>query len=245
MGGTPQRSVKAVKTPNKMSLTIQVATICGKVAPVASMIVFTAPMPTITQIIRDKAVGNLPLLPYSSMVSSAFLWTVYGILKHDPNIWLTNLIGLVFALYYFTSFAKYAPKSSPTLPGTVRQHWQGIYCIVFVASLLFLSGLPWAVNVVGTSAVILCIAMFASPLTALKVVLQTKSAKAIPLPFTVASLVNCFTWTVYGIVIVSDPNIYLTNALGLTFAVTQLALKVLYDYRNPQSLITSESLLPK
>ena len=53
-------------------------TFCGKAAPVASIVVFMAPIPTILKVSKDKSVGNLPLLPYSSMICSTFVWVLYG-----------------------------------------------------------------------------------------------------------------------------------------------------------------------
>ena len=57
---------------------------------------FTA---TIRKISAKKSVGSLPLLPYSSMVASAFTWGSYGILKGESNIWSSNGIGLLLGAY--------------------------------------------------------------------------------------------------------------------------------------------------
>ena len=53
-------------------------TLCSKAAPIAAVIVFAAPIPTVRNIIKNKSVGKLPLLPYSSMVGSTFVWITYG-----------------------------------------------------------------------------------------------------------------------------------------------------------------------
>jgi hypothetical protein len=50
----------------------------GNLAPLASAVVFMAPMPTIRQLCQTKTIGNLPLLPYSSMVASTLVWVTYG-----------------------------------------------------------------------------------------------------------------------------------------------------------------------
>lgn len=135
---------------------------------------------------------------------------------------------MLFGLYYCTEFIQYAPKSSPTLPGSVKTHIQGCGAIAITVTFLYLSGLSFATELIGKAAVVLCLAMFGSPLAALRVVVQTRSAKAIPLPFTLASLVNCFLWTIYGVFELGDINVYLPNILGLSFSVVQLALKFAY-----------------
>lgn len=53
-------------------------TLSGKMAPLASMSLFLAPMPTVRQVVEQKTVGNLPLLPHTAMISTAFLWVTYG-----------------------------------------------------------------------------------------------------------------------------------------------------------------------
>lgn len=60
-----------VKTPGWV-------TACGKAAPIISSGVFLAPYPTIKNIIADRSVSSLPLLPYSSMCVNAFMWMTYG-----------------------------------------------------------------------------------------------------------------------------------------------------------------------
>jgi solute carrier family 50 (sugar transporter) len=221
--------------------------VCGQLAPIASVIVFMAPIPTIQQINRDRTVGNLPLLPYSSMIASAFLWVTYGILKHEAKIWLSNGIGLVLGSYYFFQFIQLAPKISPTLPGSILQHMQAIAAVITVALLITVASplfISSPASYIGNAGVVFCVAMFASPLAALQSVLATKSARSIPLPFTIASLVNCFLWSVSGLFEMHDVYIYLPNLLGLTFSLAQVALKLIYGDGPPSPRYGPVELLP-
>jgi solute carrier family 50 protein (sugar transporter) len=230
--------------------------LCGNIAPMAAMVVFFAvsdvcdqpssslldnqtqnlfpvssqPYPTINQVSKEKSVGSLPLLPYSSMIANCFLWLMYGVLKQETKIWGTNLIGLTCGLFYFLKFSKYAPPKAPTLPGSIRQH-VNVNLAVMAATFSFMYLLPLRdpTSIIGNLAVLFCIAMFGSPLASLKTVLQTKSAKSIPLPFTLATVVNCFFWSVTGLLDMKDANIYIPNLLGLTFGLAQVALKFLFS----------------
>ena len=204
--------------------------LCGQLAPMFAVVVFMAPIPTILKVNRDQTVGDLPLLPYSSMISSAFVWVAYGTLLSEPRVWVANSIGLVLGCCYFLAFIRHVPSSSPqksssTLPGTVLQHMQGASALILLCLVLCIFSTPVQVGNLG---VILCVCMFASPLAALKVVLQTRSAKAIPLPFTIASVLNCFLWSVTGLFDMMDYAIYVPNLLGLSFGLLQVALKVVY-----------------
>ena len=76
--------------------------------------------------------------------------------------------------------------------------------------------------------------MFASPLAALKAVIQSQSAAAIPLPFTIATLANCTLWTIVGIWEMHDMYVYMPEVLGLLLGLCQIYLKWQYG-DGPQS----------
>ena len=201
---------------------------------------------------KDRSVGNLPLLPYSSMIANCVLWMVYGILRKETKVWFTNLIGLLFGLFYFLQFIKHTPPNSTSLPGTVRQHLQGCLAIiagsaawVFACYLTVRRKGMWmsfAAGFIGNSAVMFCMLMFASPLVALAAVLRTRSAKSIPLPFTLATILNCFLWSVAGLGDFNDFNIYFPNLLGLAFGLIQVGLKIHFDNRSSTAIKTEDQI---
>jgi solute carrier family 50 protein (sugar transporter) len=157
--------------------------LCGKTAPVVCSGVFLAPIPTVANIVSQKSVGSLPLLPYSSMVVNAFIWTTYGILNAESKIWSPNAFGLLMGMYYCAQYQKYLPKHAKNLPGTLSQHARyGSLLMMF--TLLLATGLnkSLASLLIGKLGVIVCIVLFASPLAALKEVIATRNAKSIPLP---------------------------------------------------------------
>lgn len=204
--------------------------LCGVLAPIASIMVGLSPFPTIQRILRDRKVGSLPLLPYSTMVINGSLWFAYGLLKGNPSIWSCNGIGLVLGIYYLVNYIQFAPTASPTLPGTIQHHLQAVggtlVGIVLLIILPIMEDPSWLIGKVGMCIGVL---LFASPLTVLRVVIETKSARSIPLPFTIACTINCLLWTVFGMWQVDDANIYIPNALGLGFSLAQLGLKLYYD----------------
>lgn len=223
---------------------------CSNTAPLAAIVVFTAPYPTLRQVQKDRSVGNLPLLPYSSMIANCFLWSVYGILVKESKIWLTNSVGLVFGLFYFLKFIEHTSPKSESLPGTVRQHLQGCFAIIAGSAVWVLlcyltvwrkgMWMQYAAGLIGNTAVIFCMLMFASPLAAMRSVLRTRSARSIPLPFTLATILNCFLWSVAGLGEFHDFNVYFPNLLGLAFGLVQVGLKILFDYGSFVETIKSE-----
>jgi len=168
---------------------------------------------------------------------------MYGMLTQEFKVWFTNLVGLCFGVSYFLKFTKYVGNNTDTLPGTVLQHVQACLGIILATSIwVFACYLmvrqkdqwkAYAAQLVGNAAVIFCLLMFASPLSALKTVLRTRSAKSIPLPFTLATITNCFLWSVAGLGEFHDFNIYFPNLLGLAFGLIQVALKILFESSTP------------
>lgn len=233
--------------------------LCSRLAAPASVLVSAAPLPTIQQIKKKKNVGSLPLLPYSCMAANCVLWTTYGLLRHTPSIWLPNGFGLLLALYYIQSFiqSNHRPEhgQSPSSPFTalsrsVKFQLAGVGATVCAAALAFESQFQPGASAaaiadgVGASAVLLCIALFASPLSTVKTVVETKSADSIPLPFSLASLLCCFFWSVTGILELHDLNVIVPNALGFLFGLAQVGLKLLYSGNSKDSnALTDRPLL--
>lgn len=163
------------------------------------------------------------------MMANCFLWTVYGVLKQESKIWATNGIGVAFGLFYFLRFIKFAPPKSPSFPGSISQHISGCLAVLAAsAGVTILFQADEAAGIIGNLAVLFCIAMFGSPLASLTTVLKTKSAQSIPLPFTLATVVNCILWTVAGIFQMKDMKVYFPNILGLAFGLAQVALKLVF-----------------
>jgi len=224
----------AVKTPGWV-------TSCGKAAPIISAGLFLAPYPTIKNIIADRSVGSFPLLPYSSMCVNAFMWMTYGILKKDSNIFTPNSFGLICGLNYFYQFRKNCSPKASNLPGTVSQHvnWSTIL-ISFTLLVASIMETNVASSIIGKMAVFICIVLFASPLAALKTVIKTKDASSIPLPFTLTCMLNCFLWSVYGVLEKNDFNIYFPNIMGLASSIAQFILIMIF--RNAPKTVKKNEL---
>ena len=186
---------------------------------------------------REGRVGNLPLLPYTIMIINSLLYLTYGLLLREIRIWSGNAIGLLLGCYYFKSYLPFVPtdrvlgvgKASP-LPGTLQQHVQAIgVAMAFITMSILLASREMAAQFVGTVGMVVCVSLFASPLSVIQVVLETRNSRCIPLPFTVAMTINCFLWTVFGLWQANDANIYIPNGLGLIFSLAQVGLKLYFE----------------
>ena len=217
-----------------------IVTLCSELAPVTAVLLFLAPLPTIYNVYTKQAVRDLPLLPYSSMVSNAFLWCTYGVLKHEPAVYVSNGVGLIMGSFYCAIYIKYSqdfpvaiepPEMKPCSHKKSHFHLFGMALVVAVClTIATATFLDVAVRreIIGIMGIVACVALFASPLAALQTVIEKKSAASIPLPFTVASGANCLMWTITGFFQMHDLNIIVPNTLGLFCALVQVALKIAY-----------------
>lgn len=186
---------------------------------------FVSPIPVFKRIIAEKSVGQLPLLPYSSMFVNGLLWCSYGALLGNPAIWVCNAPPIIFGAVYTGLYMKHCPADANWLPGTKSLHLAGIAAAcAFVGGLVMTQEADYAANIVGTAAVGICVIMFVGPLTALNTVLKAKNTKSLPFPMMVATVANCSLWCFYGAEIIHDPFIWFPNLLGLLSGLAQAAL---------------------
>ena len=206
-----------------------VAQFCGRLAPFSSVLMYMSPIPTIRHVVRKGCVGDLPLLPYTVMVAGNFVWIVYGFLEGESKIWMTNFVEFSLSVYYFIEFTNYAPQVSPTFPGAVYSHIYGILATWLVALLVTIF-LPRAIAVhwVGEMTVLLTVATYASPLAAVRAVVQKQNSEAIPWPFTLAALGNNTLWVIWGVWELHDFYVYFPSVVALLLALAQVALKLYY-----------------
>lgn len=206
--------------------------LCSQLAPLVSSGVFLAPFPTI-QKFSKSGTGSLPLLPYSSMCINGFAWFTYGILKNQATVWRPNLFGLCCGIYYFYQFTRFCDPKAKELPGTVSEHVRYSSLLATLIVLISLTA-PDPEDLIGKLGVLFCIILFASPLSTLRTVIATRNANCIPLPFTLACLINCGLWSISGLFDMHDFNIYFPNVLGLIFSVLQVLLILFYGRRVEQ-----------
>ena len=80
--------------------------VCSQLAPITSVLCSLAPLPTIREVSRTKSVGNLPLLPYSSMTANGVIWALYGYLVDSPQG--KYILCIIHVCYVVDMICKYA-----------------------------------------------------------------------------------------------------------------------------------------
>lgn len=212
-------SAGAAASSSSLVMFLQVA------PPLAAQAVFFAPLEAMKTIKSSGTTGDMPLVPYASMMLNGVLWMTYGYMVAEPTIILPNITALLLGTYYVHVFNQYKPPSFNITPyfGAIGG---GSVAIAATAAMLEPT---LAINVLGVAGNAICIAMFGGPLAAMKTVIEQKSTASLPFAMTVATFVNCSLWVSYGVMI-SDPYIWFCNGLGLASSLVQFGLFGKYGF---------------
>lgn len=175
---------------------------------------------------------NVNFLPYVMTSLNCLLWTGYGILIHDSMLCFVNMTGAVFQFVYIGIYFKYV---------TVVQDKQKNLKILAGAAAVLLSvgvftlGLQafskQTASILGITCDVFTILMFASPLSTLKNVIQTKNTSTISLPLSVMVVLVSLSWFSYG-TLTNDLYVKIPNIVGAALGVIQISLFCVYPKTN-------------
>ncbi|KAM0060120.1 putative SWEET sugar transporter [Helianthus debilis subsp. tardiflorus] len=84
--------------------------IVGWICLVFSLCVFVAPLGVLRQVIKTKSVEYMPILLSVALTLSAVMWFFYGLLLHDFNIAVPNVLGFTFGIIQIILYFMYKNK---------------------------------------------------------------------------------------------------------------------------------------
>mmetsp|Transcript_75292 Transcript_75292/g.200222 ORF Transcript_75292/g.200222 Transcript_75292/m.200222 type:complete len:176 (+) Transcript_75292:3-530(+) len=163
------------------------------------------------------------------MVIGTTAWLGYGLSVQNPWIAATNVPGTLVAI---AQLVVMLPLMRPGRQLTQVQATVlgGATCTTLLWAKLIFGGVSSAVRsrVLGTYATIICIALFASPLSTISTVVKTRNAASVLAPLTASQVLNCLMWTIYGVFAAKDIFVWGPNGTGLVLGLAQLALKLCF-----------------
>jgi len=222
-------SVVAVGTRRGAS----VATLIGVAAPmlgiVTSNALYSSPLPEALAKQEEGNLGEMNPLPTAFVVLSTISWVGYSLSIKNPYILASNLPGCVAAVAALVTLLPLT-HGSDSLATVQHTLIGGTLCNLCLWSYLIFSGMsPEARSqALGRYATALCIVLFASPLSTIQTVLETRDSNSILATMTIAQCANCALWSVYGLWAAKDVYVYGPNLTGLALGLTQLALKLAF-----------------
>lgn len=216
----------------------------------AAMYLFVSPMVTMRRILKDKTSGHYSPLPYLAQLLESSLWTLYASLQIAElrSVFINNTIAIFFQSIYLAIFFVHPPAAKAQLSrlGTAVTLVSVLVAVAGVTVYAWSQG--WSCDEgatsgvcqhVGTVAVVINILKYASPLSVMKRVIQTRSTKWMPLHLTIACSLCSLLWGAYGIIENDLPTI-IANAGGCVACAAQLLLFCCYGSRCTRRRATEE-----
>ena len=192
---------KLLKTPLRvrggdsgMSALVVAERVCPALGFALSNALYASPIPTLNECVKKGDLGSLNPLPSALMVSGTVAWVAYGLSAKNPWITATNIPGTLVAFYQLLNMLPLM-KPGPQLKQFQITIMTGVAATLLLWARLIFGGVSAAGRsyALGLFATILCIILFASPLSTIAEVLKTQNSASILAPLTIS---QCANWCV-------------------------------------------------
>ncbi|XP_077290528.1 sugar transporter SWEET1 [Arctopsyche grandis] len=193
-------------------------------AVITTVVQFLAGTIVCRKYVQKGTAGESSGFPFVCGILLCGLWHRYGWLKGDNSIILVNSIGVLLQLSYVFVYYRYTIRKSIVLYQVLAVFT--ILGIVYSYT-LYETNEKLAIERTGLISSVVTLIFIAAPLTMLLHVMQVRSTETLPFPIILMSSIVSILWFLYGL-IVEDPFMVVTNAIGAILAVCQLFLFVIY-----------------
>ncbi|GLJ36365.1 hypothetical protein SUGI_0730010 [Cryptomeria japonica] len=217
--------------------------VLGVLGNVTSVALFLSPLPTLWSIYKLKSTQEFSSLPYVCTLFNCALWLLYGTPYVKPNsiiILTTNGIGFILEFFYLLCYMAFASRKKK-----IKTMWLTMAMCVALATVVVVTIVAVHTHsgrqlVAGTACVVLSVAMYASPLSVIGIVISSKSVECMPFLLSLFNLINALVWTAYS-VFAKDIFVAIPNGTGSLFGIFQVGLYVVY--RNSTKLSSKSTQL--
>ncbi|TVU29947.1 hypothetical protein EJB05_21543 [Eragrostis curvula] len=220
----------------------------GILGNLISLMVFLSPLPTFYRVYRRKSTEGFQSTPYVVTLFSCMLWIFYALLKSGAMLLITiNGVGCVIETVYIAMYLVYAPKASRVLTAKMLLGLNvGLFGLIALVTLLLPAHGTLRVHVLGWICVSIALAVFAAPLSIMRLVIRTKSVEFMPFSLSFCLVVSAVIWFAYG-ALKGDVFVAVPNVLGFVFGLAQMALYMAYRNKTPKAavMMVEEVKLPE
>ncbi|GAB4841139.1 Bidirectional sugar transporter sweet1 [Ancistrocladus abbreviatus] len=188
---------------------------------------------TFKRIIANNSTEHFSGVPYVMALLNCFLSAWYGlpfISKDNLFVSTINGTGAVIEVFYVLIYLIYAPRKEKLKIGGLFSFVVTVFLAVALISLLAFEGHPRKLFC-GFAATIFSIIMYASPLSVMRMVIQTKSVEYMPFLLSVFVFLCGTSRFILGL-LGHDPFVAVPNGCGCGLGAMQLILYFIYYDKN-------------
>uniref|UniRef100_A0A7N2L5I2 Bidirectional sugar transporter SWEET n=1 Tax=Quercus lobata TaxID=97700 RepID=A0A7N2L5I2_QUELO len=214
---------------------ISLVNIFGVLGNIMSGLLYLSPFPTFWRIVKRRSTEEFESLPYICKLLNAYFWVYYGLIKPDSLLVATvNMFGGVVEIIFLTIFLLLAPPRMKTRTTILVAILDVGFPAAAILLTQFLLHEEARIDVAGLLCVIFSMIAYASPLSAMKTVVTTKSVEYMPFLLSFIFFVNGGVWTIYAL-LTKDWFVGLPNGTGFLLGIAQLILYAIYWKPNKSS----------
>lgn len=199
----------------------------------ASVSLYAAPMVTFKRVIRKKSTEEFSCIPYIIGLLNCLLFTWYGLpivsykWENFPLV-TVNGVGIVLEFSYVLIYFWFASSKGKVKVALITIPVLLVFCITAAVSAFAFQDNRHRKLLVGSLGLGVSVALYGSPLVAIKKVIQTKSVEFMPLPLSMCAFFASVLWLTYG-VLIGDIFVAGPSVVGTPLSVLQLV--VYFKYR--------------
>ncbi|OWY91164.1 hypothetical protein PHMEG_00040374 [Phytophthora megakarya] len=198
-----------------------------------------APFPDFWRIYKTRSTGSVSVLPALLIFCNCYTWVMYARLVNSiPPLFVTYAIGMLASISFCGIYYHWTHDHA-------RMH--KLYSLVFytLAGYTFYYSLGTSGasnqsddavrNTLGILSGLVNLALYASPLETIKLIIEQRDASTIPIIISVIFLVNSAIWVLHSVA-EGDMLVLVPNALGFALCIVQVVLYVLYYPRRTSEI---------
>eukprot|EP01114_Cavostelium_apophysatum_P009388 TRINITY_DN22512_c0_g1_i1.p1 TRINITY_DN22512_c0_g1~~TRINITY_DN22512_c0_g1_i1.p1 ORF type:complete len:217 (-),score=18.61 TRINITY_DN22512_c0_g1_i1:76-726(-) len=192
-----------------------------------------SPLKSIQEIKSHGAVQGVPFLPFFAVFLNSILSTLYGVYVQVTTLIFTNAVSACIGAYCVFIYYLYSIEERNKIKIMLLITASGVLAVTYhVFSSVEQDG-RFKLGLISNAATIF---MFASPLSTMSTVIQTKDASSIPVAMSAASLACSLSWFAYGYTL-NDIFVMAPNGVGIILASIQLLLVKAYGQKGRAKVI--------
>ncbi|KAF3454544.1 hypothetical protein FNV43_RR04992 [Rhamnella rubrinervis] len=215
----------------------------GLLGNITTGLVYLSPANVFWRIAKRKSTEEFESIPYVSKLLNAYFWVYYGVIKPDSILVATiNMFGGVVEIIFLTIFLLYAPPRMKVRTAILVVILDVGFPAASILLTQFLLHGDKRIDVAGLFCVVFSMIAYASPLSAMKTVVLTKSVEYMPFLLSFILFLNGGVWTIYA-VLAKDLFVGIPNGSGFLLGTAQLILYAMYwKPRQGQAVVDDDGL---
>lgn len=214
------------RPPSVRPVAVMFPTLVSALASTLSVSMMATMRTTVDMIVQQGHTRGISVLTFCSMLMNYTLWMFYGLLLPDTAIFLVNSINLGIIVWAWQTLIRYH-EDQTSLRMVMCAVFGALIPFVLYINTLKLSNIAHASDMVAKTATVICMVMFASPLSLLTDIVAKKDSTGLNPNLAWMGLWCAIAWTTYGILI---DNIFVWGPNGFGIFVSLIQIAVIHQY---------------